>query len=110
MHVREALRVEVPHQAQLLRVQGEAAELGGPAQLPVEDGQQLFHQRRLAQQRAELAGGALPFDAAHFARELHLLRGAHVVAEVLQHARAHRDALADVERRRALAVEEIHAG
>jgi hypothetical protein len=53
---------------------------------------------------------ALPLDATHLARELHLLRGAQVVAEVLQHARAHGDALADVERRRALAVEQVHAG
>ena len=105
VYVRDVFGAKVVHQAQALRVEGEAAELGGATQLPVEGRKQLLHQRRLAQQRPELARGALPLDAAHLARELHLARRAQVVGEVREHARTHVDALTHIERGAVLAVE-----
>src|SRR5207247_5784037 len=97
-------------EAQALEVEDEAAQLAGLAQLAVVRGRKLLHQPRLGQQRAELAGGTPPIDAPHFARQLHLLLRADVVREVREDPRAHGHALADIERRPALPVEEVNAG
>ena len=68
--VRQRLGVDLvaAREAQAAAVEGEAAQLARPAQLPVVDRVELLHQRRFAQQRAELAGGALPLDAPHARR------------------------------------------
>src|SRR5689334_15423863 len=91
-------------EAQPLAVEHEAAERLGAAQLPVVQRRELLYQARFGEERTELADRALPVDAAH------RLQPARTGIEVLQHARAHRAALADVERRAAFAVEEINAG
>src|SRR5207302_2717820 len=59
---------------------------------------------------AELAGSTPPIDAPHFTRQLHLLLRADVVREVREDPSAHGHALADIERRPALPVEEVNAG
>ena len=92
------------------RLEHETAQLARPAQLAVEYGREILDQPCLEQQRTELARGALEVDTAHLARELHFARRAQIVREVGQDARAHRDALADVKRHLALAVEQVNAG
>src|SRR5689334_15534798 len=55
-------------QAQPGRIEGKAAQAPRILELPVERGMQRFHQARLEQERAELAAGAPPLDAAQLAR------------------------------------------
>ena len=70
MHVGQRVGVDLlgTGEAQPLAVEDEAAQRLGAAQLAVVHRRELLHQPRLAQQRAELARGALPVDAPHARR------------------------------------------
>ena len=81
----------------------------GP-QPPVVQRRPLLHPARLLQQRADLSRRLDPLHPAHLAGQLELLAGPVVAIEVGQHAAAQVDALADVEQRVTLAVEQVHAG
>src|SRR5688500_10548115 len=85
-------------------IERKAAELPWAAQLAVVDRVELLDERGLAQQRAELARGALPLDAPHARRP------ARAGDEMLQNARAHGAALTDVEGRGTVVMEKIDAG
>ncbi len=74
------------------------AQLAVAAQLAVVGGLQALDQFGFLQQRADLAGGRDPFDAAHLLGEAELAVAAVVGGEVRQHAAAQPRALADVER------------
>src|SRR5574341_1795469 len=100
---RLGLDLVLAREAQALAVESEAAELSRRAQLAVEHRVELLDELGFAQQRAQLARGALPLDAAN-ARGPGCGRD-----EVLQHARAHRPALADVQGFWALFVEKVDA-
>ena len=89
--------------------QRDRPELGGVAKLAIEPGLLRLDEPGLGHQRAELAGGLDPLDAAQERRELPLelrLR----IGEVRHHAVREILRLADVEQRVVLAVEEIDAG
>src|SRR5574341_2663526 len=94
------LDLVLAREAQALAVESEAAELARAAQLAVEHRVELLDELGFAQQRAQLARGALPLDAANARRPA---RGSD---EMLQHARAHRPALPYIERRCTFVVEE----
>ncbi len=71
--------------------------------------QELLHQTRLEQQRAQLARGLVDFDALDLARQARVVGRAVVAREVRADAVAQVDALADVDRQVVHAVEAVHA-
>src|SRR5574341_359158 len=98
---RLGLDLVLAREAQALAVESEGAELSRRAQLAVEHRVEVLHELGFAQQRAQLARGALPLDAANARRPA---RGGD---EMLQHARAHRPALSDIERCCTLVVKQV---
>ncbi len=80
------------------------------AQAIVVQRQELLHEPRLAQQRAQLARRLVHLDAPDLAREPDVVRAAVVAGEVRADAVAQVHALADVDRQLVHAVEAVDAG
>ncbi len=72
--------------------------------------QKRLDELRFAQQRADFPGGFLEFDAPDFLREPQVRLALPVAAEMRCHPVAQIDALADIQRHRVFAVEQVHTG